>query len=224
MKPFLAALVAALALVGGLAQAQESPPSPPPPPPVAPWPPPPPPPPPSTVHRHLGFALRLDTGIGYMASRASDLDATMKGATLSFGFLIGGAVAENVILAGDVWFTGAVSPTFTLGGTAVTVPGNSSLDLGGIGLNFTYYFMPVNIYVSASPSITTVSVTEAGMSARTKEGFGMKIALGKEWWIGDHWGMGVAGQLFFSSNQDQGTNPPTWGTFAGAFAISATYN
>ena len=99
-----------------------------------------------------------------------------------------------------------------------------SLSLVGVGLNLTYYFMPANIYVSLSPSITTLNLTASGVTGSTENGFGMKIALGKEWWVGNHWGIGVAGQFFFASNKDKGTNPPTWSSTAGGIAFSATYN
>ncbi len=84
--------------------------------------------------------------------------------------------------------------------------------------------MPVNVYVSVSPSITTLSLSYGGVTESTENGFGMKIGVGKEWWVGDHWGIGVAGQFFFGSNKAKGTIQPTWNTTAGGVAFSATYN
>ncbi len=206
---------------------QALPPPPPAPPPPQVFVPPPPAPAPqpyySTVHRHLGFALRLDGGPGYTSSTASVSDTTMKGGSFAFGLIIGGAVAENLILGADIWGTTVFSPTITQGTMSVS-PGNVSFDLTGIGLNVTYYFMPANVYVSLSPSISNLSLTIGGVSASTKNGFGMKLAVGKEWWVSDHWGLGAAAQFFFASNEDQGTNPPTWSSKAFAIAFSATYN
>jgi len=177
-----------------------------------------------TARRHLGFFLRLDGGIGYMNSSASSggVSESISGVSSDFGVAVGGAVAENFILAADLWANAAYSPNVTLGGASATVYGNASLV--GLGLNLTYYFMPANVYLSVSPSLTAVGLSVNGVSSSTQAGFGGKIALGKEWWVGDHWGLGVAGHFLFSINNDQGPNPPTWTTLAGGVAFSATLN
>lgn len=218
MNRIAGALAVSSALIGTTAYGQAFEPPPPAPPPPAPQ------PYYGTVHRHLGFALRLDVGPGYTSSSASVSDQSMKGGSAAFGFIIGGAVSENFILGADIWGSTVPSPTISQGTTSISTGGNVSFDLTGFGLNLTYYFMPANVYVSLSPSISTVSLTIAGVSASTESGFGMKMAVGKEWWVGDHWGIGVAGQFFLASNKDKGTNPPTWSTTAFALALSATYN
>ncbi len=242
MKAAVTALAVSLALAAGSAEAQTAPPPypppaypPPPPPTYTPPPPPtytPPPPPPyypparvlpPTAHRHLGFALRLDGGFGYTSSTASSSDQKMEGGSGAFGILIGGAVSENFILGGELWGTTAFSPTFSQGGTSVPTS-DTTFGLYAIGFNVTYYFMPANVYLSASPSISKVTINESGSSFSTDAGFGMKLAVGKEWWVGDHWGIGIAGQFFFATNKDQGFNPPTWNSAAGAIAFSATFN
>jgi hypothetical protein len=207
MNRIAAALAVLSALVGTSAYAQAMPPQ----------------PYNSTINRHLGFALRLDAGIGYMGTTASDIDASIKGGAGSFGLVIGGAVAENFILGADLWDTVVFSPTFKQGGVSVSGT-DTSLTLAGFGVNLTYYFMPANVYVSVSPSITTVSLTRGGLSGSTDAGFGMKLGVGKEWWVSDHWGLGVAGQFFFASNKDSGAGSPTWSSTAFSVAFSATYN
>jgi hypothetical protein len=207
-------LLASLVLFPALAQAQTPPPAPPADP---------------TVHRHLGFFLRLDAGVGYLGSSTSvgGIGSSMSGVAIPFGFAIGGAVTEDFIIAGDLWGVAAVSPSFSTGGQ--TLPSShSSFGLGGIGLNLTYYFMPHNIYVSVTPSVVGLSITESSNGTTTtstsKAGFGAKVGLGKEWWVGDHWGLGLAGQFFLGFNQTNVANPPTWTTVGGALAFSATYN
>ena len=105
--------------------------------------------------------------------------------------------------------------------------GGTGYGLGGMGLNVTYYFMPVNVYLSASPSLTfQSSMTRFGgtTSVSSRAGFGAKLSVGKEWWVGDHWGLGVAGQFFTSWNGASGSGMGTWSTVAGGVAFSATYN
>lgn len=200
MRMILAA-VAALAL-GVSAQAQENPAA-------------------STAYRHLGFALRLDGGIGGMGITAPDPADSRGSASGGMGIVIGGAVAENLILGGDLWGVGM------FGGWSMMQNGGTGHGLGGLGLNVTYYFMPVNVYVSASPSVTTLTsmtrYSNTTNSARSV-GFGAKLSAGKEWWVGEHWGLGIAGQFFTSWNGSQGSMPGTWTTVAGGVALSATYN
>ena len=63
-----------------------------------------------------------------------------------------------------------------------------------------------------------------GTSNDTNWGFGLRAALGKEWWVSDHWGLGIAGHVSLTVNQDSGTNPPTWTGLGATVAFSATYN
>lgn len=174
-----------------------------------------------TAHRHLGFALRLDAGIGGIGISAPSPMPSSSNVSGSFGIIIGGAVTENLILAGDLWGTGV------FGGYGMMQNGGTGYGVGGLGLNVTYYFMPVNVYVSASPSVTTLtSMTHSNSttSATSSAGFGAKIAVGKEWWVGDHWGLGLAGQFFSSWNGSQGAVTGTWTMLGGGLAFSATYN
>ena len=177
-----------------------------------------------TVHRHLGFYLHLDLGVGYLGTSASDVSAapSLSGAGLPLSIVIGGAVAEDWILAGDLWGAGGPSPSGGSWGTSV---------LSGVGLNVTHYFMPANVFVSLSPSFTALTVdtgqgfTGQSFVEQTKTGFGAKLVVGKEWWVGDHWGLGVAAEGFFAVNHDNGTGSTgTWTTFGGGFVFSATYN
>lgn len=207
-------LVAVLAAIPHLATAQ-APGQPPPPAPVV----------DPTIHRHLGFFLRLDGGVGYLSSSSTPggIGASMSGVAIPFGIVIGGAVAENVIIAGDLWGISAVSPSFTIAGQTAS-SGDTSFSLGGVGLNLTYYFMPANVYVSVTPSLVGLTLRGNGATSSSQAGFGTKVGVGKEWWVGDHWGLGLAGQFFLGVNQDTGANPPTWTTLGGAVAFSATYN
>src|SRR5215470_9946868 len=67
----------------------------------------------STVHRHLGFFLHLDIGVGYLGTSASQSagGSTLSGAALPLSIAIGGAVAEDWILAGELWGAAGPSPS-----------------------------------------------------------------------------------------------------------------
>jgi hypothetical protein len=150
---------------------------------------------------------------------------TVSGPAGVFGFVIGGAVAENIILGAHIYDGVVVNPTVSLSSGQSATTTNASLTLYGIGPEFTYYWMPSNIYFSGTIALTRISMTANGNSSDSNVGFGSRLALGKEWWVSDHWGMGLAGHVSSSWNKDSGSgNAPTLTTWAFALAFSATYN
>jgi hypothetical protein len=178
-----------------------------------------------TAYRHdRGLMLRLDLGVGYLnASLDTSPTLTVKGAGPELGVVVGGPVSENFILGGHLWVVGSISPTIQQGSVEVGTNDDTSSTLVGIGLNLTYYLMPANVYLSATPSLTRLGLTWNGVSGSSEAGFGMHLALGKEWWVSEHWGLGLAGQFMFSSNDDRNGGPHI-SSLAGALALSATFN
>ena len=232
----------ALAIAGPRA----APSRPPPPPPTFEPPPPPPPPPPGppgppgyyrpiryfdpTAFRHLGFFLRFDLGLGYLGTSKSTLAAptflnfdAAHGVAGEFGFALGGALVENLILAGHVWGTSAFSPTISLRGVGVPTGGDFSTSLFGVGPSLDYYFMPQNVFVTITPSLTWVRFSDAFTSFDSNVGFGTRLALGKEWWASPHFGIGLAGWFAFSFNKEQ-SGGPTWNTYAGGLTFTGSFN
>ena len=216
---------------------------PPPPPPFAAPPPPPPPPPPGaypypyrrrvyrdpTAFRHAGLFLRLNLGLGYMSSSAP-ADRTFftfdssRGFAGDLGFALGGTPRENFIVAGEFWSTWAASPTLRSQGATVPSGSTFSNSLHGVGPNLTWYWMPSNTYASVTPSLTWMNFGDVFGSFTTDVGFGTRFALGKEWWVGPHWGIGVSSWFVFSLNREGGGSDATWRTFEGGLAFSATLN
>jgi hypothetical protein len=176
-----------------------------------------------TYRRHFGAFIRPDLGFGYvgMSAYSGGTDVTIKGPAGTFGFAVGGALSENNILAFHLWDTVMSSPTASSGGLSGTVDGD--VTLFAVGPEYTAYSKE-NFYFSISPSLTRVHFSGNTGSADTDWGFGMRAAVGKEWWVGDHWGLGLVGHLSASFNKDTGSNAPTWSTFGATIAFSATYN
>jgi hypothetical protein len=186
------------------------------------------PPRPPTLHRHVGFFLRLDGALGYGISFASSPDGTersVRGFAAPFGVAAGWAVVENFILAGEIWGVVAPAPTITAHGQSGS-SNDSHLVLGGVGVNLTYYFVPNNVYLTVTPSAVMVGVTKSGTLNQSKVGFGTKVAVGKEWWIADHWGLGLSAQFFFALTDERGYDAelPTWKTLGGGVGFTTTYN
>jgi len=176
-----------------------------------------------TYRRHFGFYIRPDLGFGYQTSSESGI--TISGGAALIGFAIGGALSENSILAGHIFGSGVSNPNVSGGGISGTA-NDTTLTMSGIGPQYTYSFMPSNVYLSTTLALTRMRSSTRNGDFDSDYGIGTRIALGKEWWVGDHWGLGVVGHVSFSTNQDPdgsgGTNTLTTWAFGAAF--SATYN
>jgi hypothetical protein len=174
-----------------------------------------------TAH-HRGLFFRPDLGIGYLHMSATEggNDDAAYGAAGAFGIAIGGAIQPNHILAFHLWDAVISNPTFSSNGTSAS-PGNSAAGLIAFGPEYTFY-SETNFYFSLSPGLSRLHLESGGVGADSDWGFGLRAAVGKEWWVSDNWGLGLVGQLSFSANSDNGV--ATWTTWGATLAFSATYN
>jgi len=181
----------------------------------------------NTINRHFGFFIRPDLGLGYLTSSESTPlgDATISGVAGLAGVSIGGAVAENVILGAHLFDAVSSNPDVSLGGSSANTS-DTTVTMFGIGPELTYYFMPNNIYISGTLALTRMTVSSNGNDASTDWGFGTRLTLGKEWWVSDHWGLGLSGHVSYANNNDPDSNggSHTMSSWAFGAAFSATYN
>jgi hypothetical protein len=186
-------------------------------------------------HTHDGFFLQLHGGFGALGSSASlgGNSVDVSGGGSFFGIALGGSVTPNLVIAADLWGASVAGPDVKVNGSSLSTCNGSgglckssdaSIGLSGIGVNFTYYFTPSNFYLTAVPSIGTLTVNSSSGSGKTNSGFAFRLAGGKEWWVSPNWGVGFSLQYAHSSNEDQGTNAPTWETNWFGATFSATYN
>jgi hypothetical protein len=140
-------------------------------------------------------------------------------------------LAENLILAVHGFVMGVADPTYTSYGQSFSSY-DTSWNLWGVGPQLTYYLMPANVYVSGTVAFTRLTETicsSCGANSDTTSsdwGVGVVFSVGKEWWVSDNWGLGVACQLVGATNDVTDPTGPkvtyrTWGVAAG---FSATYN
>ena len=163
--------------------------------------------------QHKGFYLRLTTGIGY-GTTGDEVKLSGAGGMTTIG--IGYAIMENLIVNADIWALHAIDPTIEFDGKEAEVDGG--LDISGLGIGLTYYLMPANIYVTGSLGMADATLEVDGYGEfESDSGLGVNLAVGKEWWVSDNWGLGVAGQVFFADIEDESA-------IAGGILFSATYN
>ena len=173
---------------------------------------------------HDGFFLHLSAGAGTANTEIDVPGAKTKfdGSTGDLNIAVGAVVAKNLAIHATVFGWLVSDPDIevdSLGsGTA-----NGDLDLTAYGAGLTYYFMPVNIYVSGSLGTGTLSFDSSFGESETDNGLVGELTVGKEWWLGGSWGMGVSGSFGFHSIPD-GDVDENWSGNSFALRLSVTMN
>ena len=115
---------------------------------------------------------------------------------------IGYAVVENLIINLDIFANTVTDPTVEIDGRDVGEV-DAEVTITNIGVGATYYIMPTNVYLASSIALAEGSVKSGRVAIETDTGYGINVAIGKEWWVSDNWGIGVAGQLFHTVLPDE---------------------
>jgi len=174
---------------------------------------------------HDGFFLRLSAGAGSANSEIEvlDTDIEFSGSTGDANIAIGAVVAPNLAIHGTLFGWAASNPDVEVEGLgSAEVDGDLTMSAFGGGL--TYYFMPVNIYISGSLGAGTLEIDgDDDFEGESDTGIVGEITLGKEWWLGGSWGLGVAGVFGFHSIPD-GEIDENWSGNNWAIRLSATLN
>jgi hypothetical protein len=175
-------------------------------------------------HTHDGFFLRLSGGVGY-ASTSEDFEAgelKVSGPSGDANLAIGGVVSPNLALHATLWAWALSDPDVEFENLSSEL--NGDVTLSGFGGGLTYYFAPSNVYLSGSVGAAVMEVDfDGGPEAESDTGLAVDFTIGKEWWVGNNWGLGLAGALGFHSVPDQGGDENLTGTSVG-LRFSATLN
>lgn len=181
---------------------------------------------------HTGMLVRLSLGVGGggVDEDWSGQKLKSSGGAALYSFAVGGAVSPNLALGGDIFGFGLNEPKVSYGDYDYGQQKNSSVNLGGIGFNATYYIMPANVYLSGTVGVARISRSNwsnSGAAVTTKDdssGLGLSLMIGKEWMVSREWGLGVAGQLITASTSktESGTDVNVSSAAAG-ISFTATY-
>lgn len=175
---------------------------------------------------HDGLFVRGTVGMGYLTASESSggVSQTLSGFGLTLSGAIGGAIAPNLVLFGEILGTSVIQADLSQPG----YQGASGLDLTmfGFGPGMAYYVEPINLYLSGTLAFTKIAFTDSVSQyslGDTSLGVGFSFVVGKEWWVGRDLGVGIAGQIHFASMQDPAANARMT---AAAFSLlfSATFN
>ncbi len=166
-----------------------------------------------------GFFLRLSTGVGAAQSAYADSQVKMSGVSTNTNLAIGACILPNLAVHGTLFGWLMPNPEAEIFG--INGPFNGTFMLAGFGGGLTYYIMPINIYLSPSIGVGSLTLESGGVSASSDMGLAFDMAMGKEFWVGGSWGLGVAGSFGYHSVPDQGAN---WSGYDFSVMFSATLN
>ena len=171
-----------------------------------------------------GFFLRLSAGGGSAKTSICllDEDFELTGPSGDVNLAIGAIVSPNLALHGTIWGWSVSDPDFEWGEVGIAFEG-TDLSLSAIGGGLTYYFMPVNMYLSGSVGIGVLTLDGPGGSGETDGGLTFDITLGKEWWVSDRWGLGVSGGFGYHSIPEKDVDE-NWSGNSFGIRFSATLN
>ena len=165
----------------------------------------------SAPHTHDGFFLNLALGFGYQSFEYSgntayipDLEA--KGVASEFDIKLGGRIAPNTLLHATLAgvSNGEDLEVSSTRGSYSTSEKSESMSFLGIGLT---YYLPINVFLSGSIGLASFILQDNGddgnIEGSTEEGLGFQVAVGKEWWVSDIWGLGVSAAFTYGSAEDK---------------------
>jgi hypothetical protein len=182
-------------------------------------------------HQHRGFYFHVELGLGGMETKTSSTSTTesmsLSGGGGAFNLAFGYSITDHLVLGGEVWDMVVPEPDVKVGNTSTSSDSDSQVAVVGWGPTIRYYIAPehLNLFLAATPALTQVTTRLNGNDGSTKTGFGLRLSVGKEWWLGhSQWGIGLAGHLVTSTNKDKGDNAPTWNTTGAGIDFSATWN
>jgi hypothetical protein len=184
-------------------------------------------PPPPNVHD--GFYLRLHLGGGYAHMGGTDAagdELAFVGGGGSFGLAVGATIAPNLIIFGNLFGMALSDPDVEFNGAAQGgVSGTTTI--GGIGPGIAYYFQPVNIYISGTVAAMQFNASDSNGNTQYESniGYGFQGMVGKEWWVSQDWGIGIAAEILAAGGMKDKDDPTIkWSGTTFSLAFSATYN
>ena len=180
------------------------------------------------AHTHHGVFLRALIGpAGFdMSNSTGGNSVSVQGGGGGFGLAIGGAISRSLVIYGEVFDDVAVGPSITENGQNLGTAGsNTSAGVIGFGPGLAYFF-PSDLYLSATFAASQISIEQNNQQiGKSGTGFGISAMIGKQWWVSDGWGLGIAAQFFGGSIPDSSSsNSSTWATGGAMLAFSATYH
>lgn len=192
---------------------------------------------------HDGFFMNFKTGLGVMdlepdGDKASHLDLS-SAFSESFTLKLGGAINPNIVVAGVMSFSVAMGEVETVYGNSYGYLYSSKTD--AVLVNFLLgpgiVFYPTqggaleNFFVGVTAGLGVCGIAlddpdfywdEDASDGSSAIGWGLQFEMGKEWWVGDNWSLGVDFAYTYVFGEDVDYNGLDWSSssFQVRFTIS----
>lgn len=199
-----------------------------------------------SIRRHDGFYLRLELGAGYLSgSRVTDMaDNRLHGDVMGIaqvgGLMLGGTVAPGLVLGGGAWGTNAPRAEYSgqvlaLDRTRFAIgEGTVGVDLAStsiIGPFVAWYPNPTKglnaelaLGLAIASSSSGYEENEAfGLDSHSAAGWGLQVAVGYDFWIGEQWSLGLAARVSYV-NTSSTDSPEMMTVWTPALAGAATFH
>ena len=152
---------------------------------------------------HDGLFLRLAGGVAFASTELTADDESLEFSDIGGdgNFAIGGIIAHNLALHGT-FFGWAINDADAELNEQTEFDTNVTLLMSAVGGGLTYYFGPSNIYLSGSVGLGKIDYDdESGnfIDGDSEHGMVLTALAGKEWWVGNSWGLGLAGEVNYHS-------------------------
>lgn len=187
---------------------------------------------------HDGFFLQFNAGAGHQrwSGNSQGAELTIEGRSSKFDFALGGTILPNLVLFAQFTGTGAAEPAVNLtvdqrrSDFAPRIDQTMSIGLGA-GLA---YYLPDGIYLAGSVismrlksqnrDIISAAFPYPNEPVSTDDGVGIQARLGKEWWVSEEWGLGIAISYLRAQLPDRRHPDVDWTANDFGLTFSATYN
>lgn len=160
-----------------------------------------------------GFFLRLSAGGGSASTSIDDGTDKMEisGSAGDLNIAVGAMVTPNLALHGTLMGWSMQDPDLEINGTTLGEI-NGDVTAAGFGGGLTWYFMPVNMYLSGSLGVGSLELDAGNVAVESDSGLIADLTLGKEWWVGEKWALGAAVGLTTHSFSDPDVDEDWSGT------------
>lgn len=191
---------------------------------------------------HDGFFLQFNVGPSGQDWTIKDPptlrgvidEMNVSGTGAQIDISVGAALTEDVIVFGQVSVNTMIAPKLTLKGGSISASERADEDVSastvGLGVGLQYYLMPAGIYLAGSVLSVQLQIAQDengdGISEDprgSEKGLGFQFRLGKEWWVSEEWGLGIAASYLRASIPEKGGNED-WAVNNFALTFTATYN
>lgn len=177
------------------------------------------------IHEHDRFFLRLAWGGSYMQNTSDQLELRVRGPALEMSVAIGGAVGKGFVVFADLFWSYLYLPTVTGDASAGINDEDGGAGYFGIGPGLAYYLAPSNVFFSFSMGFAAPYVVDSGLNYADdvgRRGVIANLMIGKEWWVSEQWGLGLAGRCNLGTAQFD--DNVRWRLWTLGLAVTATYN